>query len=883
MQRRQFIKLGLAGIEAFVFGWLPAVAKNAAPPNEDVCFMMGDHWSYVGIGWQLGIESCALSVLDALNIGDQKPGVRTCLNLDARAYELIAREYPFLCERLKQHLTEDKVEIVAGTYSQPMATLYSGESNIRQITEGHEVIRKALGVEVESFLEEEEFSHPQMPQILNAAGLKYTSLAQLDTWAYAGCPELPLNVFHWRGMDGSTVLCQAKNSLFSYDGSPHDLPYFSTPEGKAGIAKLHKLGKPCIQYWIELAWEDPDKPRYITLPREFAELSEKLNVEYVTLSGYLNRYGSQAVESIYLNMDSWNKELPWGIGGDQIRVNARKIEAALHAAERFDAVNTALGSGSKSVTLVKAWRNLLTAQSHDVALCEYSRWQGDRMAPLNLIEDHHDQTWGSVGYNHLDKARAEGQSVLDHSLSAIANRVRTLPGATGPSIVVFNSCSWERTGLARSGKIYLKGHLAKNVSVVNSSGATVPFQIERTENDLAGNLAMLDITFLAKDVPSVGYDTYHLEFTPEPVEFPKTDLIVDQQKFVMENPYVRIRLDSTHGGLISLIEKQSAKEFISASKFSTPAFRGQPNLKYPFLVPDPDTSYDSSTATATIRWLEKGPLRGTLKAVHKWKQLSFESQITLYPHSPDIHVLTRLFTKVPPATDPRSASIAGDYPRAERNINNGYWAAFAPGFAVERVWRDFPLGSEPTKHVRLHGLTFVDLEGRDQGLLVLHSGSQYFRKESDGTWLNLVMREWESLFTEEYGFPNYAEFNYVLLAHGPEIDNARRIRAAMEFDSDLLTAVSRVGTGDLPPRKSFVRISPNNVLLSAFRKRPGSAYELRVLETAGKPATAKVEFGLPASHLTETDLRGRPRGERISGRTASLAMNPWEFRVLHAI
>ena len=35
--------------------------------------MMGDHWSYIGIGWQLGIESCALSVLDALNIADAAP------------------------------------------------------------------------------------------------------------------------------------------------------------------------------------------------------------------------------------------------------------------------------------------------------------------------------------------------------------------------------------------------------------------------------------------------------------------------------------------------------------------------------------------------------------------------------------------------------------------------------------------------------------------------------------------------------------------------------------------------------------------------------------------------------------------------------------------
>ena len=164
-------------------------------------------------------------------------------------------------------------------------------------------------------------------------------------------------------------------------------------------------------------------PIYLTYPKQFAEFSEKNKVEYVTLRGYLKKYGSQARETVYFNMDAWKKLLPWGIGGDQVRVNARKIEATLHAAERFDALASALGSKSRTATLYTAWRNLLTAQSHDQNLCEYSRWQGDRMAPLGLIEDHHDQTWGSIGYHHLDEALKDGKATLEASLSDIANRV----------------------------------------------------------------------------------------------------------------------------------------------------------------------------------------------------------------------------------------------------------------------------------------------------------------------------------------------------------------------------------------------------------------------------------------------------------------------------
>ena len=216
-------------------------------------------------------------------------------------------------------------------------------------------------------------------------------------------------------------------------------------------------------------------------------------------------------------------------------------------------------------------------------------------------------------------------------------------------------------------------------------------------------------------------------------------------------------------------------------------------------------------------------------------------------------------------------------------INNGYWLAFAPSFATTGVYRDFPLGAEKTEHDRVHGVTFADLVSDDQGLLIIHSGCQYFRKEADGTWSNLIMREWESYFSDEYGFPNYAELAHSLLAHGPEMDNAERTRAAMEFDSKLLSTVSTASTGSLPAKKSFVRVTPENVVLSAFRKRPDSGYELRLLETAGKAATAKVELGFPYTHAVETDLHGRATGQPLGGREITVPMKPWQFRTLQII
>jgi hypothetical protein len=93
MTRRSFLQTGLAGgagaLAAFPFLARPLAA--AAQSSPGVCLTICNHWSYIGIGWQLGIESCVLSATDAMEMADRPPHVKTCINLDARAYEFMAQ------------------------------------------------------------------------------------------------------------------------------------------------------------------------------------------------------------------------------------------------------------------------------------------------------------------------------------------------------------------------------------------------------------------------------------------------------------------------------------------------------------------------------------------------------------------------------------------------------------------------------------------------------------------------------------------------------------------------------------------------------------------------------------------------------------------------
>ena len=419
MSRREFVvTTSVGGLGAALAGSADNLAAQATAAAQGVCITLCNHWSYIGIGWQLGIESCVLSAIDAMGMADLAPHVKTCLELDARAYEFMAEKFPEVTDRLKKYLAEDKVELIGGTYGQPLGTMFSGESNIRQLVYGRETIRKALNYEVATFLDEEEFSHPQIPQIAVGAGYRYASLAQVDTWGRAGIPYLEVNAFHWKGMDGTAILSTPKNSLFGY--SP-DLIKLAT---SAAFKKLQVLGKPLLFTWEEFGWEPADQPSYLKTSKRYAEIATQFPVEFVTLKDYLDRHGDAAApEPVYFRMDDWRKLMTWGLGGDQLRIMDRKVEGTLLAAERFDAIASMLGASGQSRAMEEAWKHLLASQSHDVALCEYSRWQGDRMAPLDRLEDKHNFTWGAIGYDHLDAAQAQGEAVLTAALNTIAGHI----------------------------------------------------------------------------------------------------------------------------------------------------------------------------------------------------------------------------------------------------------------------------------------------------------------------------------------------------------------------------------------------------------------------------------------------------------------------------
>ena len=675
-----------------------------------------------------------------------------------------------------------------------------------------------------------------------------------------------------------------RNGLFGYS------PDIKTLAASEDFRRLRALGKPLIFTWEEFGWDHPESPAYLETSTKYEKVAQESAVEFVTLKEYLDKYGQGTNRTVYFNMDAWRKLLTWGLGGDQLRIMDRKVEATLLAAERFGAIAFSLGAPNSSQTLEGAWKHLLTSQSHDVALCEYSRWQGDRMAPLDRIEDYHNLTWGSIGYEHLDQSNRQGGDALEAAIRHISSHIHSEEGKQGQlAVTVFNPCPWERTDIATTGRIYPIPENAKDIVVKHHSGRVALSQIMQSYKNGEGNLLVAEVAFIAEKVPSLGYDTYYLAFEPDTARAADTDLKVDEQQFGLENNNLKIRLDPDHGAITSLIDKQTGQEMLRAGTGSFPIFKGTPNQAYCLFGKanqppwEHQTTipkfYDSFASKTTSTWINKGPLRATLKTRHDWPLLTFETQISLSAGSPAVEVVSRVLAEIPPAVD-----VFDPKDHFPVEIKEGYWLTFAPGFQTTSVVRDFPLGIEATEQQVFQGRTFIDLLGNESGLLVLHPGTQYFKRDGVGMFSNLVMREWESFYSHEYGWPRYSEYRHLLRPHGKSFSNADRVRAAEGFSQKLLTIVDQPQTASLPLAKSFASISPENAHLMVFRKKESQGFELRTVDIGGKEAQASIQLAMPLASASETNLLGKKIAELSpSSNKLTFALHPWRVNTFEIL
>jgi alpha-mannosidase len=163
--------------------------------------------AHIDTAWLWPIEEtwrkCQRSFANVLALMDRYPDFKFACS-QACQYEEIARLDPGLFARIREKIAAGQWIPVGGSWVEPDCNLPSGEAMCRQFLYGQRYFEAQFGARCSLFWNPDVFGYAgQLPQLMREAGMT-RFLTQKLSWNKFTAP--PHHSFHWRGLDGSSVL-----------------------------------------------------------------------------------------------------------------------------------------------------------------------------------------------------------------------------------------------------------------------------------------------------------------------------------------------------------------------------------------------------------------------------------------------------------------------------------------------------------------------------------------------------------------------------------------------------------------------------------------------------------------------------------------------------
>ena len=138
--------------------------------------------------------------------------------------------------------------------------------------------------------------------------------------------------------------------------------------------------------------------------------------------------------------------------------------------------------------------------------------------------------------------------------------------------------------------------------------------------------------------------------------------------------------------------------------------------------------------------------------------------------------------------------------------------------------------------------------------------------------------EWPDPHADE----GHHEFTYSLYPHAGNWRDAQTVRRGYELNYKLIALQSQKHEGTLPGDHSFVRVEPDNVVLTAVKKsEDDESLVLRFYEWAGRETDVKLQLPAGAQSASETDLMERSMTSlAVHDDSVTVHTKPYEIKTL---
>ncbi|HEX2711978.1 MAG TPA: glycoside hydrolase family 38 C-terminal domain-containing protein, partial [Candidatus Acidoferrales bacterium] len=555
--------------------------------------------------------------------------------------------------------------------------------------------------------------------------------------------------------------------------------------------------------------------------------------------------------------------------------SAIKATDTLVTAEKFAAINYALGYAPyPQQDFEMLWKKVLESFDHN------NFGQGGEIGDGRKLE------YASV-------ATMRGEEILRDMLRNIAERVKS-PFARSMPIVVFNPLSWKRDDLVRA-HVSLYGDAApgdiddyrKAVRLVDETGASIPFFIEQASGTVS---RALEIAFLARGVPSLGYKTYFVvpaekfdtfpdaaEVKPDVDEL-KPKRIVGADEF--ENEYYRVSVDRATGR-ITVFDKELNRAVAKEMEIIASEERGGDSLSREVssgrtIVNTVNrVELEDNNPVRTIVHIQgdlggvsvlqrlilyRGVKRVDLENTVDWKQTRLMKIEQTFPYE---HRDARIQYGIPFGAIPGSDLLPNSGPRAGDEISKESWTQWRQ--IQDWIWAG----------TNEWGLTVA----ADRQVIMLADGvirAGMLR----GTYSAVGVSRRDKTYLVEMPPAGKYVFHYSLSSGEGNWGAAKSYRAGMALNNPLIpvSAADDLSQKSLPPSQSFCSFESGDLVVSALKKaESGPGVVLRVYETEGSPAESPVDFLGQARRVREVNLLEE---ETPSVEQQRLKAGPYEIKTL---
>jgi alpha-mannosidase len=834
MRQRSFAVVALSLI-AYPF---LLCAQQVAPARHEVYIVPFSHLDLYWAGTQEECLSRGNRIISkAIGLAERYRDFRFLLEDDDFVADFVDghRGTPEL-ESFRRLVKAGRIEI-APKWAAIYQNLPRGEALVRNVVLGKRYARDVFGVDpqVAQLGDIPGFTR-QYPQILRKADTPYMVMTRM------GPPDRSL--FNWKAPDGSAILVW--NTIKGY-GWGADLGLHLDMDD----ARLAAIASDLDNVQTTTA-----SPVYMGWGTDLWTPSEKLIENVTVLNQRLApRHFRFATPDEFFRDTANSPEIPelsgeipssWANLTTSLSPLWPPVMAAtdtLLNAEKFAAINDALGYAPyPGAEFDSLWKDALKSM------------------------DHNNDGQGGVAGDERKLGYAQGVSlragqILRDSLRNIAERVQH-PSPRSTPIVVFNPLSWTRDDIVKT-HVTLFGDIESNdiedyrkgMRLLDEKGISIPFQVEESSEWFS---RAVDLVFIDRGVPSLGYKTYYLV----PADKPDLFLNACQTKLesdsdlnqstrimgsdVMENEYYRVSVDRATGG-VKIWDKELNRVVAHDIEIAASEERGGDDLS---IIPPTgraivnvidrvDLEENNSVQAvmlisgniAGVPVVQRITLYQGLKRVDfedrvDWKpgrSMNIEQVFPLPPSNMEVRTGTPFGSvtaadMMPNAGPRNSDEVPKDTWKRWRQIQDWVFAGAEDwGFTLSADHQFLTVGDNALRAGMLRGTRFSPVNFMRSGRSILKP------PPPDGTYV----------------------FHYSFASARGDWATAKSWRAGMAFNSPLIpvTSANELSQKPLPATRSFCFLDADNLIVTALKKADrDDSIVMRVFEIRGDGAKSPVQF-----------------------------------------